>query len=198
MGASFLWYDIPDRTVLTDHVRVLGGWAPVAAVAATAAMVTVLVPRTFLAAVAGLLLGPVMGGACVLAGAAIGASLAFGVGRWLARDFVRSRRRIAAVDQWVSSGGVLSVLTVRLLPVAPFGLVSYAFGASGVRFPAYLAGTALGVVPSTAVYATVGANAMSPGTWGFYASLAAAAILLIAGLTGAAILRRRRGPQTAS
>ncbi len=41
------------------------------------------------------------------------------------------------------------VLAVRLLPLAPFGVVNLAFGAARTPWRAYLAGTALGFLPAT-------------------------------------------------
>jgi hypothetical protein len=82
--------------------------------------------------------------------------------------------------------------TLRLLPIAPFGLVSYAFGATGVSFRAYLAGTSIGMLPSTVIYASLGASALNPGTPGFALSLTAALVMALATSTGAAILTRRR------
>ena len=56
------------------------------------------------------------------------------------------------------------MVTVRILPLAPFGMVSYAFGASGVRLRAYLVGTVLGMLPATAVYVNLGAASTRPGS----------------------------------
>lgn len=164
------------------------------AVAATALLSAAMVPRTVLAAASGLLYGPVAGAAYVLVGAAIGAVAAFSAARWLGRDFIASRRRTVALDRWLTARGTLAVLTVRLLPIAPFGLVSYAFGTTAISLRAYLAGTTLGIVPSTAVYANLGAHAMAPGTPGFAWSLVAALGLAAAGACTAAVASRRRMP----
>ncbi|HET8659212.1 MAG TPA: VTT domain-containing protein [Micromonosporaceae bacterium] len=168
------------------------GVAALLAVAAAALLSVALVPRTVLAAASGVLFGPVAGAAYVLAGAVIGAVGAFAAGRWLGRDLIATSRRAVAVDRWLTARGTLGVLTVRLLPVAPFGLASYLFGTTGIALRRYLAGTALGIVPSTAVYAHLGAHAMTPGTAGFAWSVAAAAALAAAGAGTAAALARAR------
>jgi uncharacterized membrane protein YdjX (TVP38/TMEM64 family) len=51
---------------------------------------------------------------------------------------------------------------VRLLPIAPYGLVSYAYGSTAVSTRAYLFGTFIGAAPSAATYAGIGAAANSP------------------------------------
>jgi uncharacterized membrane protein YdjX (TVP38/TMEM64 family) len=170
----------------------LGSVAPAIAVAGCAVLVLGLFPRTVLSAAAGLVFGPWAGAGYVIAGATAGALVAFGVGRWLGRDFVAAQARIRRIDGWLTRGGVLGVLTVRVLPIAPFGLVSYGFGISGVRLRAYLAGTVLGMLPSTLVYANLGAAATEPGSAEFL--VAAVVAILFAATTGslAVWLGRRR------
>ena len=168
-----------------------GSVGPLVAVLGTGLLIVALVPRTILAAAAGLVFGPLAGAGYVLAGAGIGAVVAFGMGRWLGRDFVLARHRVAALDAWLTGRGMLGVFTLRLLPVAPFGLVSYAFGTTGVRLWPYLAGTLAAAAPSTLVCATLGAAALAPGTPGFAISVAAAVTLSGLSLGGAALLDRR-------
>lgn len=186
---------LPPPDALTASVETLGPAVAPLAVAACALLSVALVPRTVLAAAGGVLFGPVAGTAYVLAGAVIGALGAFAAGRWLGRDLVTTSRRAVAVDRWLTARGTLGVLTVRLLPVAPFGLASYLFGTTGIAPRRYLAGTALGIVPSTVVYAHLGAHAMAPGTAGFAWSVAAAAALAAAGAGTAAVLGRTRPDQ---
>jgi uncharacterized membrane protein YdjX (TVP38/TMEM64 family) len=189
---------LPRPGTLTDAAARAGGVHPVLAVLAAAVLLAALVPRTVLAAVAGLLFGALPGALYVLCGALLGAAVAFALGRWLGRDFVGGRRRVVVLDAWLSRRGVLGVLLLRLLPIAPFGLVSYAFGTSGVRWGAYLAGTGLGALPSTVVYATLGATALSPGTPAFAVSVAAAVTMGVASSSAAAVLTRRAARREAA
>lgn len=168
---------VPESDAIAMAVADWGVAAPAAAVAGTAVLLLALVPRTLLAAAAGLLFGPVAGAAYLIAGATIGAATAFGLGRWLGRDFVAAQALVRRADRWIARGGVLGVLALRLLPIAPFGLVSYALGTSGVRLAAYLAGTVLGMLPSTIVYANLGAAATRPGSAAFGFSLAGVLML---------------------
>jgi uncharacterized membrane protein YdjX (TVP38/TMEM64 family) len=178
-------------SALAESAARLGGLGPVLAVFASGVLLAALVPRTVVATAAGLLLGPVAGAASVLAGAAIGATLAFGVGRWLGRDFALTRRPVDRIDGWLAARGFVGVLTVRLLPIAPFGLVSYAFGTTGVRLRPYLIATILSATPSTVLYASLGAAALSPGTPGFWLLVAAAVVLALASWFGGGLLARR-------
>ena len=155
----------PDVGAVPRLVDDLGWFAPVAAVVVSALLMIVLVPRTLITVAWGALFGAVGGAGYILAGALIAALLGFGVGRWLGRDFVaeRVRGRLARLDGWFQRQSVLGVITVRLLPVGGFGLVSYGYGTTGARLLPYLAGSVLATAPSAFGYAAVGAAVTSPG-----------------------------------
>jgi uncharacterized membrane protein YdjX (TVP38/TMEM64 family) len=185
---------LPDPAGLAATVDGLGAFGPVVAVLASAALLAALVPRSVLAAGAGLVFGPLAGSGYVLAGALLAGLLAFLAGRVLGREFVAARTRLATLDSWLTDRGVLGVVILRILPVAPFGLVSYGFGTTGIRTGSYLLGTAIGAAPSTVAYATLGESALEPGSAGFAVSLAAVALLAAGGAAGAAFVRRRSVP----
>ncbi len=147
---------------LVDTARHIG---PAVAVAAGAVLLLALVPRTLVSLACGALFGTALGAGCALLAAVAGAGAAFGIGRLLGREFVqaRARGRLARADSWLRRRGLLSVLVVRMLPIAPYGLVSYAYGASGTRTHHYFGGTALGAVPSAVTYAAIGAAAGAAG-----------------------------------
>ena len=98
-----------------------------------ALLLVALVPRTFITLAAGALFGPLEGAAYALGAALVAAAIGFTVGRLLGREFVaeRVRGRLARLDGWFARQSVFGVLTVRLLPLAGFGLVSYGYGTTG-------------------------------------------------------------------
>ncbi|NUR73507.1 MAG: TVP38/TMEM64 family protein [Hamadaea sp.] len=151
-------------TAVPGEVRELGAFGPAATVVAAAGLLMALVPRTAISLACGLLFGAVAGAGVALV-AAVGAAVAtFWLGRWAGRDTVqrRLRGRIARLDTWLAQRGTLAVVVVRLLPIAPFGLVGYAYGSSATRFRHYLAGTAIGGAPSAFAYAAIGAAVVAP------------------------------------
>jgi uncharacterized membrane protein YdjX (TVP38/TMEM64 family) len=199
LGGCAVWVGLsetPSPGELGMYVADVGPLGPVIVVVASALLLVVLIPRSILAAMAGLVFGSVTGAVYALAASALGALAAFAVGRWLGRDFVAARESVARLDAWIAGRGAWGVIVVRLLPVAPFGLTSYAFGTTGVSLGAYLIGTAVASVPSTLVYTSLGAAALRPGSAAFWWSLAAATVL---GIGGAAVtmVTRRRGIRTA-
>lgn len=117
----------------------------------------------------GALFGVFPGAIWAYVAAIAAAAITYTAGRWAGRDLLLAKAgdRVHRLDQWLARRGVLAVVVVRLLPVAPFGLVGYAYGASSVRFRHYLLGTMIGSFPSSISYATIGAAAVSPEsmTW---------------------------------
>lgn len=183
---------------LPDQVRGLGAFGPVAAIAAAVPLLMALVPRTALSLACGLLFGAIAGAAVSLTAAVCAATATFLLGRWAGRRFVqdRLRGRLARADAWLARRGTLAVVVVRLLPIAPFGLVGYAYGTSGTRMRHYLAGTAIGGAPSSFAYAAIGAAVVAPGGASLLTYLPACLGALVS--VGAALYWRRETRRSAA
>jgi uncharacterized membrane protein YdjX (TVP38/TMEM64 family) len=140
----------------------------------------------------GLLFGPVLGVACALLVAVAAAVITFAAGRRLGRDFLvrHSGDRLTRLDGWISGQGVLSVAAVRSLPIGPYGLAGYAYGATGTPVRDYVLGTAIAAPPAAVTYAVLGAAVASPGTVG-PVSLVSAGIGLLFSMSFAVAWRRR-------
>jgi uncharacterized membrane protein YdjX (TVP38/TMEM64 family) len=172
--AAFL---LPDRDGLASLVESAGSLGPVLAVVGTSFLILAMVPRTALAFVGGLLFGVGPGALYTLAGAMIGAGIAFWLGRLMGRDLIDAAvkysetpgfrgqisRRVTRVDAWLGKHGILGVLTIRLVPIAPYGPMSYALGTSATRFKDFLLGSLIAAIPSTFGYAALGASVLGPG-----------------------------------
>lgn len=180
---------------LPGWVDQLGPAAPAVAVLIGAVLLCALVPRTAVSLGSGALFGAVAGATWSLAAALIAATVTYAAGRWAGRDLVAAHAgdRLARLDRWLARRGLLAVIVVRLQPIAPFGLVGYAYGTSSVRFRHYLLGTALGGLPSSFSYATIGAAAVAPHTLSWLTFIPAATGILI---SAAAALHWRRQSRT--
>jgi uncharacterized membrane protein YdjX (TVP38/TMEM64 family) len=150
---------------IPDATADLGAWGPPAAIALGALLLAALVPRTAISIACGALFGAIGGGFVALAAAIVAFVVTFVIGHWLGRDAVAARTggRIATLDTWLNRTGLLSVIVVRLLPIAPYGLVGYAYGTTSVRVRNYVLGSLIGATPSAFTYAAVGAAAVRPG-----------------------------------
>ena len=156
---------LPLHTV-TDSVMALGPAAAVAVAVIGGLLLSVLVPRTAITLACGALLGPATGSASALAAAIIAAVATYYAGRWAGRGALGAKTggRMQRLDGWLNRRGLSAVLLVRFLPLAPFGLVGYAYGTTSVCRKRYLLGTTLASIPSTVTYAVIGAAVASPGS----------------------------------
>jgi phosphatidylserine/phosphatidylglycerophosphate/cardiolipin synthase-like enzyme len=117
-----------------------------------------LFPLTVLLAVTGMILGPIAGFVTALACGLASAWAGYVVGRWAGAESIRniSARAFRTIRRGLQRQGVITVAAVRMVPVAPFTVVNMVMGAAGVRLRAYLAGTAIGLVPGVLVLTMVG------------------------------------------
>lgn len=140
---------------LTSAVESLGAWGPVTFIAAYAIACVAFVPASLLTLAAGALFGVVRGTLFVLVGATLGATGAFLIARYLARDWVAARvqkdPRFAAIDSAIAEQGRRVVFLLRLSPVIPFNVLNYALGLTKVRLVDFLIASA-GMIPGTLLY----------------------------------------------
>jgi uncharacterized membrane protein YdjX (TVP38/TMEM64 family) len=118
---------------------------------------------------AGVVFGVVFGSIYVFIGAVLGSTLAFLVGRYLARDWVAKKiagnPKFAAIDEAVGREGLKIVLLTRLSPIFPFNLLNYAYGITNVSLKDYVIGS-VGMIPGTIMYVYIGSLAGSLATIG--------------------------------
>ena len=147
------WLDV-DRVVEALQ-RIGESFGPVAAVAGFTLAVTLAVPLTFLMLVTFVAFGPWVGVATCMAGGLLGAITSHGVGRLLGREAVErlGGPRVNAVSERLARHGLLAVIAIRVVPVAPFAIVNMVAGAARISLAHMLLGTAIGMAPSTLVMA---------------------------------------------
>jgi uncharacterized membrane protein YdjX (TVP38/TMEM64 family) len=107
----------------------------------------------------GAVYGVVLGSLYVFIGACLGATAAFLIGRYLARDWVFKKiagnEKFRKIDEAVGKEGFKIVALTRLSPVFPFNLLNYAFGVTGVSLRDYILGF-VGMIPGTIMYVYLG------------------------------------------
>jgi uncharacterized membrane protein YdjX (TVP38/TMEM64 family) len=127
------------------------------------------VPGSVLTLGAGVVFGVLWGSLYVFMGATIGATLAFLVGRYVARGWVAKQiegnAKFNAIDAAVAREGLKIVLLTRLSPIFPFNLLNYMFGITRVSLKDYVVGC-LGMIPGTVMYVYIGSLAGSLATLG--------------------------------
>ncbi len=141
-------------------------------------------PITVLIVVTALVFGPAAGFGYALTGSLLASGVTFALGRALGRDTVRrlAGARLNELSRRLGNGGVLAVLVLRLVPVAPFTLVNLVAGATHLRARDFLLGTALGMIPGI-LAVTVFSDRLAVALWHPSAvtlGLLAGAVILIA------------------
>lgn len=147
----------------------LGAIAPIAFILIYIIATVAFLPGSVLTLGAGVLFGVVKGSLYVFVGATIGATLAFLVGRYLARGWISKKiagnQKFSAIDQAVGQEGFKIVALTRLSPIFPFNLLNYGLGVTGVSLKDYVLAS-VGMIPGTIMYVYIGSLAGSIATIG--------------------------------
>jgi uncharacterized membrane protein YdjX (TVP38/TMEM64 family) len=109
---------------------------------------------------AGFLYGAIIGTLVVSPASVAGATLAFLIARYLARDWVTRRIKkypqAAAIDRAIEKNGFKAVVLLRLQPVLPFNILNYALGLTSIRLRDYMLASWIGMFPATVLYVYLG------------------------------------------
>lgn len=115
-------------------------------------------PQFLLIAVTVTVFGPLMGFGFSVLATLVSASFNFQLARFVGAEWLK-RRGWANIDKamdLVGRNGFLASLIVRVVPSAPFIVVNMGLGLTNTRYTAFLAGTAIGILPKTALIAVLG------------------------------------------
>ena len=130
----------------------VGGYSAVVALALPAEL-----PMTL---AGGLLFGPWIGGLAAAVGCTLGGGILYLVCRTAAGDVLRhvAGPRIAQLEAGVRRDAFFYILTLRLIPVMPFGLATVALGFLEIPLVVFLTATLVGILPLSFIYANIGAG----------------------------------------
>jgi len=189
LAAAWRWGPLselvrPDAIAAWGAAVKQAGYAPLAVVAAYVFASLVALPITLLILATAFVFGPVESFLYALGGSTLGAAAGFWLGHAMGRGAVRrlAGRRLNALSRMLAERGVLAMLTVRVLPVAPFTLVNLVAGASHLRARDFVLGTLLGMAPGIAAIVLFSdrlAAAVFQPTPGNLLAFAAAAVLVV-------------------
>jgi uncharacterized membrane protein YdjX (TVP38/TMEM64 family) len=120
-------------------------------------------PGSILTLGAGVVFGLLEGSVIVSISSTLGATAAFLVGRYFARDWVAKKiagnPRFKTIDDAVAKEGWKIVGLTRLSPVFPFNLLNYAYGLTKVSLGDYFFASWIGMLPGTIMYVYIGSLA---------------------------------------
>ena len=157
-----------------------------------------ILPVTAVTIVTALIFGPVLALFYAIVGAALSAAVTYLMGRMLGRNTIQrmAGSRINRLSRQLGERGIIAIIVVRIVPVAPFTIVNMVAGASHIRFRDYLLGTVLGMAPGTIAIVlfidriVAAMRNPSPSTFGILGAVAA--VIVVGALAIRYWLRRRR------
>jgi len=153
-------FDILDAAWMDHWVRGKGIQGELVFLAAGAILTALGLPRQLIAFFAGYSFGLTLGLLLGVLASALGAAMAFWYARLLARQMVATHfpRQVQRLDAFTRDAPFLKTLAIRLLPVGNNLLTSLAAGVSGISAVSFLAGSTLGYVPQTLIFAMAGSG----------------------------------------
>ena len=118
---------------------------------------------TVLTLAAGALFGFFQGLVVVSFASTIGATIAFLIARYLARDFVQDRfsNKLQKINEGFRKDGGFYLFTMRLVPLFPFFAVNLLMALTPIKTSTYYWVSQLGMLPGTAVYVNAGTQLSS-------------------------------------
>jgi len=162
------WHRFLTLETLVRHRVALAAFVDAHYAAALAAFVALYITvvslsipgAVFLTIAGGLLFGTIVGGAAVTVAATIGATVIFLIARSAFGEYIvrRAGPRLTKIVSSFCADAFSYLLFLRLVPLFPFFLVNLAPALVGVRLWTFVAATAIGIIPATFVFASVGAG----------------------------------------
>jgi uncharacterized membrane protein YdjX (TVP38/TMEM64 family) len=148
---------------LRDWIEGMGNLGMVAYVVLYIVAVVAAVPGLPISIAAAAIFGAFKGVILVSIGSTLGASLAFLIARYLARDAIYRRLsgndKFRRLDRLTEQHGAVIVAITRLVPLFPFNLLNYGYGLTRIPFWTYASWSWLCMLPGTIVY-LVGTDAL--------------------------------------
>jgi phosphatidylserine/phosphatidylglycerophosphate/cardiolipin synthase-like enzyme/uncharacterized membrane protein YdjX (TVP38/TMEM64 family) len=182
------WIDL--RATLERVASLRGAWyAPLVVAAIYVIGGFLMFPLTVLIVATGLAFGAAYGFAYALLGAELSALASYVVGHHLGHAAINrlSGRWVERASRFLGRQGLLAMITLRIVPVAPFTVVNLVAGASHISFRNFALGTLLGLVPGTLALTVLSdqvvAALQTPGL-GRVAVVAALILLVALGVWG--------------
>lgn len=125
-----------------------------------------LFPSSVLAVAGGLAFGPFLGPLVTYAGSFAGGMISFLFIRKISSKRVKKEgAKRELIKKRIEENGLFYIISLRIIPVINFDLVSYLAALSNVKFKTYAGATLIGIIPGTIAFNLLGASLadLSPG-----------------------------------
>jgi uncharacterized membrane protein YdjX (TVP38/TMEM64 family) len=178
-----------DEQWVDAHIRGQGLTGQLLYLAIAAGFATVGFPRQIISFMGGYAFGLVEGTALALLATILGCIITFTFARLIGRELVASKMsgRVEKIDRFLGNNPFSMALLIRLMPAGSNVLTSLCAGVSSARGIMFVAGSALGFIPQTFIFALAGTGVnVDPGL-----RLAISAGLFVVSVAMGAYLYRR-------
>ena len=116
-----------------------------------------MLPAFFFTIIAGLAFGPFIGAPLALVGATLGASVAFIVARYVARDTIVNKFGnspfFRKIDDGLKANGTSFLILTRLVPVFPYNIQNYIYGLTPIKLGTFALVSLITMAPGAFIYA---------------------------------------------
>jgi uncharacterized membrane protein YdjX (TVP38/TMEM64 family) len=188
-----------DNGEVRHQIDRLGAAGPFLILALTLLHAVVFYPAEIVDAAAGYAYGFVPALALMTLGWVISGLICWAVGRQVARPLLDrwfGGERFERIEAMIERGGPTLLLALRLIPILPFSIVSYAAGAARVPPWRFAWTTALGYLPITAIAVYLGSRLEGLSLTDPLVLASAAALLALLGAGHWAMRRQSRRPRS--
>ncbi len=180
-----------DKAWIDTEIRGRGLTGELILFAIGGVFVAVGLPRQVISFLAGYGFGFTTGLMVALAATTLGCVISFFYARFMGRDVVARKfpGKIQRIDDFLSDNPFSMTLLIRFLPAGSNLLTNLAAGVSRVGWLPFVAGSAIGYIPQTAVFALVGSGIGVDPVWRIGLSVV---LFVLSGVLGIHLYRRYR------
>lgn len=172
--------------LLQNWINDFGIMAPIIYIGLWIAACVFFLPGLPVAILGGLVFDPIPAVIYASLGSTTGATAAFLIGRYAARDLVegwkKNNKHVQKIDEGVKKNGWRMLLLTRSVPVFPFNLQNYVYGLTDISLPMYFFVSWVTMIPGTVAYvlmASALASGESPMQILMYIAIAGVLIVLL-------------------
>lgn len=164
-GLSWFWSDSLSGETVADYLRSFeqSAWSWLLLLSVFLIGGCVGMPLNVLLIAATMVFNPWLTLICGYSGAFMSAVIIFFSGRMAGRPLVErfAKQRAAGINEMLKKRGILPVVLLRLLPVAPFPIINALAGSTKLSFRDYSVGTLLGMFPGMCAVVFLAEHTMS-------------------------------------
>jgi len=149
-------FRLENATLLRDWVAGFGRAGALAYILLYIAACILLLPGFPITILGALAFGPVMGTVYTSIGSTLGATAAFLIARYAARDMVENwlagNETLRRIDAGVKKQGWRMLMVTRMVPLFPFNMQNFAYGLTRINLGTYVLVSWAAMIPGTIAY----------------------------------------------